>query len=154
MPYTVNPPIPSSVSPAARSRFAWATTSVTGPAHRRGGGVVQQDGARDGLHRLQRPEVERPVERVDGPVAHLVELHVGARQGVLLVAEDEHPEARLGTQEVVDDRALEERLDVEPLRGLLHPLGARAAHAALGDPEPGRVGDDAHLGRDLGAVGE
>ena len=24
----------------------------------------------------------------------------------------------------------------------------------VGDPEPGRVGDDAHLGRDLGAVGE
>ena len=76
------------------------------------------------------------------------------RERILVVRQDEDPEARFGTEDVVDDRSLEQGLEIESLGRLLDALGPWSEHAPRRDAEAGRVRHDPHLGGDLGAVGE
>ena len=103
------------------------------------GGVVEEHGASDGQRRLERAEVVRAVEGVDGAVTHLVDPHVALVEPRVAVGEYEHP--RLGTDDEVDDaRAfLEQLLGREQARRLFDPLGLGAGHPRSLTPNPGAL---------------
>ena len=153
----MNMPYSSSVSPACRSRLATAHTSTIGPAERRREVVAEQDDARDRVRRLEVRQVVRDPERIERPLAHLVEAQVVAllRIGVLGQAEDLHRRrARpCSRRSPPSSRPRRRRRAtgapwIEPSNGAPRDM-PRAQHL-----EAGRVGDDRLLEADLRAVRE
>ena len=148
--------MPSSVSPALRSRLAMVMTSHTGPPSGLTGASLKSTARADAVRRLDRAQVVRRVERVERPVAHLVALHPALLQRLLLaVREDEHAEARLRAEDVIG-RA--RRSSACPCRSASRRCRRdRTCGPTIErfcDRETGGVRDGGHLLADLRAVGE
>ena len=109
--------------------MATAQTSTTGPAERLGDRVAEQHDARDRVRHLEVDQVIRDEERVQRPVAHLVQVQIVLllRVGMLGQAVDLRQRR---ADDVVDDPAeLADLVDVVELADLHHVAAVFHARA-------------------------
>ena len=142
MPYPVNPPIPSSVSPFFEVPFRDRDDVAYGFSRRRDRGILEQDRPGHGSGNLHMRQVIRRIENVEGTVPHLEILHVLPADRMLVQPQDESACVRFGAHNVIDQTAVLEKVRREVVQGLLDVGAAGPEHSSFRDPKPRCVRQD------------